>query len=182
MGCNCGGKKNNAGQPALFSIEQLLNPTEWGPILWKYLHCLAEKLGATNNKIIDTDQAQYTETLITMLPLILPCQECQAHCAAYIAANPLPVLRGLYGSALQTTVRTWLFQFHNYVRVTKDTQIIVATVEDCATLYTGCVLPRCEYTSFIQSVAAGVRKGWVKMPDWKKWYSNSERLRILAGL
>ena len=34
---------------------------------------------------------------------------------------------------------------------------------------------------FIQSVAFAVRQGWVRVDNWRKWYSNSERLRILVG-
>ena len=161
--------------------EQLVDPTQWGPILWKYLHCLAEKIGSTNNKIVDTDQANYMETLLSMLPLILPCLTCQTHAATYIAANPLPALRGLYGSTLQQTTRLWLFLFHNAVRASKGQPILVETVEQCIAVYANCSVPKCEYTSFIQSVAAAVRKGWVKMEHWRKWYSNSERLRIIGG-
>jgi hypothetical protein len=182
MGCNCAKKNGAVAQAMGPSVAQLLDPVEWGPILWKYLHCLAEKLGTTNNKIVDTDQANYMSTLITMLPLILPCTECQGHAAAYLAANPLPVLQGLYGTTLQTTVRTWIFLFHQEVRQTKGQPTMINTVEECAALYAGCAVPKCEYTSFVQSIAAAVRQGLVKLADWKKWYSNSERLRILAGL
>ena len=180
MGCGCG-KKNGAAAPLMPDTDQLVDPLQWGPILWRYLHCLSEKVGTSGNKILDTDQANYMETLINMLPVIIPCLDCQAHAATYLAANPLPMLRGLYGSELQSTVRNWVFLFHNAVRVQKNQPILIPTVEICAESYAGCTLPKCDYTSFIQSVAAAVRKGWVKIENWRKWYSNSERLRIIAG-
>jgi hypothetical protein len=158
-----------------------LDPPEWGPILWKYLHCLAEKMGTSGNKIMDTDQANYMESLLTALPLILPCTECQAHAAEYLAAHPLPSLKGIYNGDLQQTVRGWLFTFHNAVRQQKDQPLIVQTVEECAQLYANCLVPKCEYTSFVQSVAAAVRQGWVRIENWRKWYSYSERMRILSG-
>jgi hypothetical protein len=179
MGCGCG--KKGGAPPPLMLQAQLLAPIEWGPILWKYLHCLAEKIGTSGNKVIDTDQANYMETLITMLPLIIPCTECQGHAATYLESHPLPTLKGLYGAALTVTVRTWLFEFHNAVRAQKEQPVMVLTVEDCAALYVGCSVQKCEYTAFIQSVAAAVRQGWVRIDNWKKWYSNSERLRILSG-
>jgi hypothetical protein len=179
MGCGCGGKKGAAAP--LLQADQLLAPTEWGPILWKYLHCIAERIGASGNKIIDTDQANYTETLLSMLPLMIPCLECQAHAASYLAANPLPILKGLYGQDLQLVVRTWIFLFHTAVRASKDQPIIIATVEECKAAYANMSVPKCEYTAFIQSVAAAVRQGWVKIENWKKWYSNSERIRIITG-
>jgi len=180
MGCGCGAKKGGAAAPVL-QTDQLLAPTEWGPILWKYLHCMAERIGSSGNKIIDTDQANYTETMLTMLPLVIPCTECQSHAADYIAANPVPSLKGLYGQGLQTEARNWLFAFHNAVRVSKDQPLMIATVEECQAAYANISVPKCEYTAFIQSVAAAVRQGWVKIENWRKWYSNSERIRIITG-
>ena len=179
MGCGCGAKKG-AAAPVL-QTDQLLEPTEWGPILWKYLHCMAERIGSSGNKIIDTDQANYTETLITMLPLMIPCMECQAHAATYLAANPLPTLNGLYGEELRQVTRAWLFAFHNAVRTSKQQPILIATIEECQVAYASVTVPKCEYTAFIQSVAAAVRQGWVKIANWRKWYSNSERIRIITG-
>jgi len=181
MACGCGKKKGASAANVGPDAEQLVDPIHWGPILWKYLHCLAEKIGTSSNKIIDTDQANYMETMLTMIPLILPCLECQAHATTYVAANPIPVLRGLYGAALQETVRTWLFLFHTAVRASKVQPILVNTIHDCMALYAGCMVPKCEYTSFVQSVATAVRKGWVRIDNWKKWYSYSERLRLITG-
>jgi len=180
MPCNCG--KNKNGTPLqLAEHEIVLSPTMWGPILWKYLHCIAEKIGQSGNKIVDTDQANYMETLLTMLPFILPCKECQAHASAYIALHPIPTLRGLYNVELRTVVREWLFQFHNQVRASNSQDIIVQSIEDCQELYAACSIPKCDYTFLIQSVAAAIRQGWVRIDHWRKWYSNSERIRILSG-
>jgi len=180
MSCGCG-RRGPASPAQLIPQEQLLAPTEWGPILWRYLHCIAEKIGTSGNKVIDTDQANYTETLLTMLPQILPCTECQAHAAAYLAGNPLPTLKGLYGSDLQAMTRSWLFAFHNAVRASKQQPIMISSIEECQATYVGCAIPKCSYTAFIQSVAAAVRQGWVRIEHWRKWYSNSEKIRLITG-
>jgi len=182
MPCGCG-KKNTAGTVHFMGREgsQIADPVEWGPILWKFLHCLAEKVGTSGNKIVDTDQANYMETILNTLHLILPCTECQAHAAAYSASNPLPSLKGLYGDALRTTVRNWLFNFHNQVRASKGQPIMMNSPDELGSVYAGCFVPKCEHTLFVQSVAFAVRQGWVRIDNWRKWYSNSERIRILAG-
>jgi hypothetical protein len=182
MGCGCG-KKNAGGTIHFMGREgnQIADPQEWGPIVWKYLHCLAEKMGTSGNTIVDTDQANYMETLLTTLHLVLPCTECQAHAANYIAANPVPALKGIYGDNLRSTVRNWLFTFHNQVRSSKGQPIQVNSAKECAALYGGCFVPKCEYNLFVQSVAFAVRQGWVRIENWRKWYSNSERMRILCG-
>jgi hypothetical protein len=162
-------------------MEQLLSTDQWGPILWKYLHCIAERIGQSGNTIVDTDQANYMEVLLTMLPQILPCKSCQEHSLAYQEYSPIPPLRGMYGATLRETVRNWLFAFHNHVRSQNQQPIQMYTIEECIAFYSNCTISRQDYGSFIQSVAAAVRKGWVRMEQWKKWYSHSERIRVLCG-
>jgi hypothetical protein len=180
MSCGCSKKTALATSMALDS-KQLLDKNEWGPILWKYLHCLVEKIGTSGSTILDTDQANYMETVIHTLPLIIPCTECQAHATSYLAENPLPPLKGLYGTALQSAIRQWLFSFHNTVRSLTGKPIIIPTIEDCQILYNGCTVTKTEYTMFVQSVASAVRQGLVRIDNWRKWYNNSERLRIITG-
>lgn len=42
-------------------------------------------------------------------------------------------------------------------------------------------VPKCEYTLFVQNVAYAVRQGWVRVDNWRKWYSTSEKVRIITG-
>ena len=179
MPCNCG--KKTVGN---YVDENTLHtdPLKWGPVLWKYLHTLAEHLGFSGNSVVDTDQANYTETILTSLHLIIPCQECQSHSANYISNHPVPSLKGLQGEILRTTVRGWLFSFHNNVRITKQQPIVIHTPEECAATYAGNRLSKNEYSIFVQSVAYAIRQGWVRVTDWRKWYSNSERLRLITGI
>ena len=182
MVCGCGKKK--AGATIHFmgpAGAGTIDPVEWGPILWKYLHCLTEKCGFSNNKVMDADHANCMEILLSMLPLILPCTECQAHSAAYLGTHPLPPLKELRGEVLRTTIRTWLFTFHNLVRSSKGQTILVETEEQCASQYANCFVPKCEYSFFVQSVAYAVRQGWVRVDQWRKWYSTSEKARLLLG-
>jgi hypothetical protein len=180
MSCGCG-KKSGPSTTVLFSSEQLLNPSEWGPILWKYLHCLAEKMGTSGSTIVDTDQANYMEHFLLLLPFVIPCTDCQSHTATYIQNHPIPSLKGLYGVTLQSTVRAWLFSFHDAVRHMKGQPIVIGTVTECTTFYTGCTVLRKDYNTLIQSIAAAIKQGWVRVDHWRKWYSYSERLRILTG-
>ena len=109
MSCACGKRKNGTTDAAMErEANQLLLPTQWGPIMWKLLHVVAEKIGQSGSTITDNDQANYVKTMVTMLPSILPCQDCQAHAEVYLSTHPFPVLKDLYGSVLRTTVRSWL--------------------------------------------------------------------------
>jgi hypothetical protein len=181
MGCGCGKKRTGTIHFMGQTSTEAPDPIEWGPIVWKYLHCLTEKIGFSGNPLVDNDQAMHMEVLIQTLHLIIPCPECQEHAKSYIARNPFSTIRGLQGETLRNTVRTWLFNFHNAVRSQKGQPIIIETVEACSKHYAGCFLPKCEYTLFIQNVAYAVRYNWVRIDNWKKWYSSSEKIRILIG-
>ena len=180
MPCGCA-KRQGANAAAMAAAEHIGDPVEWGPFLWKYLHLLAEHIGRSGNKMVDTDQAQYMESMVSALPHILPCTECQTHASSYLASTPVPPLKGLYGQDLRVAIRAWLFAFHQAVRIQKGQPIIVEKAEDCEALYAHQQIAKCEYNGFVQSVAAAVRQGWVKLPQWRKWYSYSERIRILSG-
>ena len=78
-------------------------------------------------------------------------------------------------------MRNWLFIFHNHVRNTKGQHIILNSSDECAGHYAGCFVPKCEYTLFVQNVAYAVRQNWVRVDNWRRWYSNSERMRIISG-
>jgi hypothetical protein len=181
MSCACGRKKNGTTDAAMErEANQLLLPTQWGPIMWKLLHVITEKIGQSGSNITDMDQANYVKTMITMLPSILPCADCQAHAEIYLAANPFPVLKNLYGPMLQHPIRTWLYTFHNHVRTMKGQDIIVS-LEECSTLYGQTYVSKAEYTTLIECIVAATRQLWVKLDQWKKWYSVMERLRLLTG-
>ena len=181
MPCGCG--KKNTGTVHFMGQQSTdtPDPAEWGPIVWKYLHCLTEKVGFSGNPIADADQANYMETLINTLHLVIPCPECQAHASAYIGGNPLPSLKGLQGEQLRNTLRTWLWAFHNQVRSSKGQPVMINSPGECAGHYAGCFVPKCEYTLFVQNVAYAVRQGWVRVDNWRKWYSTSEKVRIITG-
>jgi hypothetical protein len=181
MPCGCGKKKTGTVHFMGQVSTDVPDPIEWGPIVWKYLHCLTEKIGFSGNPLVDNDQAGYMEILIGTLHQVIPCPECQAHAAAYIGANPLPTLKGLRNEQLRDTVRNWLFNFHNHVRLTKGQPIIIGTPEACRENYNGCFIPKCEYNLFVQNVAYAVRQNWVRVDIWRKWYSTSEKIRILIG-
>lgn len=181
MPCGCGKKTSGTVHFMGQVSTDTPDPVEWGPIVWRYLHCLIEKIGFSNNPLVDNDQAGFMETLIGTLHQIIPCPECQTHASAYIAGNPLPTLRGLKGNELRDILRLWLFNFHNHVRNSKGQPIIINSVEACREQYQGCVIPKCEYTLFVQNVAYAVRQNWVRVDIWRKWYSTSEKIRIIIG-
>jgi hypothetical protein len=177
MPCGCGKKKTSG---YFLDKNEKVEPEIWGPIVWKYLHCLTEKISINGNPIITADQIKYTEVLLSTLHTILPCTECQAHASLYISQNPVPSLKDLKGEQLRSVIRTWIFTFHNSVRIRKNQPILVNSPEECIGIYRNCSIPKCEYNTLIRSVAYAARQGWVRIDNWKRWYTHSERIRLIT--
>ena len=179
MGCGCNKKRNSAVQ-YMGQGEQPADPEEWGPILWRYLHCLAHNCGLSGNRIMDTDQGNYLEFMVKYLPSILPCQECQAHTKTYIQGNPMN-LRGLYGGALRDAAQEWLLRFHNTVRAMKGQTIEIHNLEQLRNQYSGCFIQQCEMSLLTQSITYAIRNKWVRMDMWRKWFNFSEQMKVLVN-
>lgn len=181
MGCGCNSRVDPEVALRLQLEQSMCEPTGWGPILWRYLHSLAEKLGYRNNPQESTEEAEYIFSVLKLLPLILPCRQCQKHAADYMLTHQLPPLKELRGSYLRDAVREWLFLFHNAVREQNDQPLMLATIQECQTMYENAFITQGQYTQFIHCVATALRNGWVKIENWRRWYNNSERLRNLLG-
>lgn len=176
--CNCGRRLDPSLNIDMYMQLNPIDPVEWGPILWRYLHSISERIGQSGSPSIDFDEATYLENMIQLLPKILPCQTCQDHARTYLQdEHPLPALRGLTGATLRQTARQWLFTFHNAVRTKKGQPIIVETLEEYTTLYASASISQAEYSKFIEAVAAAARINWVRLEDWRIWYNFSERIR-----
>ena len=102
--CGCGGGNN-----IVLSIE----PTIWGPILWKELHTKSllydpHRSGDTNNFI------KFLETLPERI-----CEKCRPTLVEYYKENP-------YAEHMKTRYDLvyYIFNFHNFVNVKIDKKVI----------------------------------------------------------
>lgn len=86
---------------------------EWGPVLWKILHTLAEKSGKQSNSILRADEIRAWVLLIKNLPEIVPCEECRLHATDYLKSVPFQ-LPETY-EAINLYVRTYFYTFHEAV-------------------------------------------------------------------
>lgn len=175
MSCGCSKKKGFAGSITI-GERTSVSPEEWGPPLWKFLHCSAWRIGRSGNPLMDADDGRHIELLVTHLPEILPCKECQAHAREYIAANRPTGWSSLRGAALYGTVSAWLSTFHNSVRVRQGKEPITGES------YDGCTMAECEYKIIVDSVVYAASVGWVKKDAWKRWQRTFNQFRLQIGI
>jgi hypothetical protein len=176
MGCSCGKKGTAPGQ---ISVSDFKEPCVWGPAYWRILHTMAERVGAMNNPLLDTDRARTMETLVRTLALVLPCAECQAH-----FKNEAPAIAwvGLYGPVLTFAVSQWLFNFHNAVRQRLGQPIMLDTSEACSALYGTTTITDKDVQIIEAAASYAIANNIVKQPVWKKWFSTFKLLRVMLGV
>ena len=90
--------------------------SEWGPILWTLLHGLAERDGSVSFPLFRDDERRYWIQLHAALGKMIPCPSCKDHYDSYLREHPVDkVLLELPYEALQSYVRTWFWELHNWV-------------------------------------------------------------------
>ncbi len=180
MGCGCGKKKALAAAIVAGTVIDSIDAEDWGPVYWKILHLLGNRIGMIGDAISDTDQARAMEFLVGHLGDVLPCDECQIHAAAYIAAHPIQWL-GLRASVLRGTVSLWLLQFHNAVRERKGQPIMISTLAEYEAAYNEETIQPCEVDVITRAATYAINHQIVKVAIWKRWFTEFKKLRLSVG-
>lgn len=91
---------------------------DWGPILWKILHGLAERLGSSQGTgLIYVDEINLWKKLIPLTGDIIPCDICRAHYKEYLLANPMTAFLKMARADAALWVQTWYWTLHNEINV-----------------------------------------------------------------
>lgn len=88
-------------------------PTEWGPLVWKILHTLAEYAGKQKNEMIRLDEGRAWPLLMKNFVAMLPCELCRIDATNYIKEHPFQLPEAY--SEWNLYVRTYVYSFHEYV-------------------------------------------------------------------
>ncbi len=157
-----------------------LKVEQWGPLLWKYLHITAERIGCSTNPILEADSANSIQILITGLPDIIPCPDCQGHARIYIASNKF-VTKDLKGCELQTYVRNYLYRFHSAVRAQKGQPVIVDSPDACATLYGTMMITAEDDKNITDYFRYALLYRIINSTKYMRWWDIFRRLRLSLG-
>lgn len=87
--------------------------TEWGPLIWKILHTIAERAGRQTIMMMQVDEMRAWPLLLKTFATIIPCEECRAHATNYTKEHPFEPPASY--PAWNLYIRTYFYTFHEVV-------------------------------------------------------------------
>ena len=109
-----------------------VDPTVWGPLLWRFLHIMAEYSGSPGHMSL-------WHTLVKAMRSGIPCEECREHFQAREKAFPLRIQHFMGG--IHSSIVRWVLALHNFVaKATADAdgrEVRGWTESDCVREYGG---------------------------------------------
>ena len=87
---------------------------EWGPIVWKILHGLAERVGTS--RCIDEEVREW-KRLLTLTADILPCDVCKKHYKEVLLQQPIAGILKMNAQEASSFIQRWLWSLHNEINV-----------------------------------------------------------------
>lgn len=88
-----------------------MDPKEWGPYVWKYLHLLAATFP---DEPLDETRKDF-ELLIHLIAKFLMCKKCSYHFSQYLEKHPI-----YPATASRSKLEKYFFDFHEWVNNAKE--------------------------------------------------------------
>jgi hypothetical protein len=143
---------------------------EWGPLMWKLLHGLAEKVGTSRDP---AEEMREWKRFLMLTTDVIPCDVCKKHYKEVLADRPVTGILKMDGPTASTFIRTWLWTLHNEINVENGKPELPFT--DLVTLYSDVnfrdMFWRLEPVMKLASVKSGV--GFI---SWLKWSASGKML------
>lgn len=99
-------KKDNNNENQPIKIIPIMNPKEWGPSGWFFLHSI---VSAYPEHPTESEKKHYESFFLSLGP-VLPCILCRPHYMEYLQKHPLHKALDSRPALVQ-----YFFQFHNNV-------------------------------------------------------------------
>lgn len=152
--------------------------SEWGPLIWKILHSLAEKAGKQTNEMLKADEMRAWLLFVKTLTSILPCEECRSHATTYITEHPFEP-PSTY-QAWNLYIRTYFYTFHEAVntRLEKPTfpfSSLAESYRDGGAITT--------YNNQLNKLMLNAMKlNGMHIKAWQTWQNHMKMLKAAMGM
>ena len=148
---------------------------DWGPILWKILHGLAEKAG---EGIIKADEIREWQKFIKVTGDMLSCDICRGHYQTFLKANPTSQLTPLTPTQTNTWVKSFFWNLHNQVNSSRGTPIYpYADLSE---------YQKVDFTDLLYQLTPVIKKAitlsGVPYMTWTLWVNSFKMLRSILAV
>ncbi len=146
---------------------------EWGPIVWRILHTMAEKGGLQTDKLFQADEGRTWPLFVKSIGQMIPCPYCRDHFAEYIAANPFTLPQETTGWNLY--IRSWFYTFHESVnqRLGKPS----FPFDQLRITYGNVKTIQADLEKLEQIQKRAMKLGGVAILSWQAWLKHLRNLR-----
>ena len=156
----------------------MVSPAEWGPNAWELLHGIAERIGNQTNKFLILDEQNELKLTLRQFGALLPCQKCQGHYREWVRRSSPDT--SLYGEYLKEEVRTWLFNLHEAVNRSNESDPGI-TLDMLEVRYKSIDL-RAAATRLRSVYQRGVQSGALNPTEWKMAWKHLDYLLRFIGV
>ena len=152
---------------------------EWGPILWRLLHGLADKYGRLMSPLYAKEESIAWPLLIIETQKILPCKDCRENYKQYLSLhNPL-ILKTLTPDEQKIWVQTFFWDLHNKKNLENNKPIIPfdqlhSLYKDENFLF--------DLKHFEKLLGVVFRYNEVSLFSWRNWLKQFKTIQSIYGL
>jgi len=156
----------------IIPLPDVPSVNQWGPVLWKILHALAEKYGTLVSPLFEAEEAVSWLHIINSTGTILPCKDCRDHYDAWLKNNP-PQFKNKTSSEKRTWVRNYFWSLHTDINLRNGKENV--DFDYLSTLYKSVDIVHNLriYEKFLETF---VQHNEISILKWKSWYSSVRKL------
>lgn len=163
----------------LIPVPNFPTNCEWGPILWRLLHGLADKYGKIVSPLFKQEENIAWINLIGETLKILPCKECKTHYKTYLDSHPTSYLKTLSNDAKGVWIQTFFWELHNEVDLRNEKPTL--EFEKLHDLYKS-VNFLFELKHFEKMLNIVFQYNEVTILSWQNWMKSFRRLTSVYGI
>lgn len=167
--CSCAASKKKI-------VGDIYTPEIWGPTYWKYLHIFGSRLSKISNRMLLKQSIEQFDALLEILQHAIPCLYCQQHYISYYNEKKIQNLKEMNVFDAISTIKQWLFTFHNDIRKNKGKPVIINTIHEYNAHYASMSLEACDNDILMGSLKYGLQATFIKLENYTKF------MRIIAEM
>ena len=152
---------------------------EWGPILWRILHGLADKYGRLMSPLFLKEEEIGWYNLITDTLKILPCKECKTHYKTYLDSHNPGIIKTLPYDQQKVWVQRFFYELHQEINIDNNKPNI--DFDKLHDLYNN-VNFQYEFKHFEKLLKIVFQYNEVTLFSWQKWIKSFRTLISIYGI